>query len=158
MKSPHWLTEKEGRPVCTSCHTAHHQQRATLELINDRDCSMCHTYDRAKKIKFVMEGTEIRIEMLNKRIGKVKEEGFNTQSLEAALFANRNEFHRLTHVLSGDLIIDRTDTITSDTNKIERSVRHHETTIRDRKIFGAILIAFLFISAFVIHNYRKTLS
>jgi nitrate/TMAO reductase-like tetraheme cytochrome c subunit len=158
MKSPHWLTEKEKRPVCTTCHTAHHQQRATVALINEEDCSRCHTYERAKKIRFVMEGTEMKIDQLNKSIEKVKEEGFNTQSLEAALFANRNLFHRLTHVLSVDLIIDRTGTITDDINKIEKAVKDDETTIKRRKIFGAILIAFLFISALVIHNYRKALS
>ncbi len=158
MKSPHWLTEKEKRPVCTTCHTAHHQQRATVALINEQNCSRCHTYERAKKIRFVMEGTEMEIEKLHNTIEKVKEEGFDTKSLEDALFANRNQFHRLTHVLSVDLIIDRTGTITDDIQKIAKSVEDDEITIRRRKIFGAILIAFLFISALVIHNYRKTLS
>lgn len=158
MKSPHWLTEKKKRPVCTTCHTAHHQQRATLGLINEETCSRCHTYERAKKIKFVMEGTEMKINQLNKSIEKVKEEGFDTKSLEDALFANRNQFHRLTHVLSVDLIIDRTGTITGDLDKIGNDVQDDETIIKRRKIFGAILIAFLFISAFVIHNYRKALS
>jgi hypothetical protein len=157
MKSPHWQTEKEKRPVCTTCHTAHHQQMATLELINDKDCSRCHTYERAKKIKFVMEGTEGDLVQLGGRIEKLREEGFNTQSLEDALFANRNEFHRLTHVLSVDLIIDGTGTIKGDLKKIEKSVKGDEATTKRRKIGGAILIAFLFISAFVIHIYRKTL-
>ena len=157
MNSPHWQTEKEKRPICTTCHTAHHQQKATLDLINEKDCSRCNTYERAKKLKFVMEGTENEIVQLNSRIEKVSEEGFNTKSLEDALFANRNEFHRLTHVLSVDLIIDRTGTITGDIKKIERSVGSDETKIRLRKIGGAILVVFLFISAFVIHIYRKTL-
>ncbi len=158
MKSPHWLTEKQKRPVCTTCHTAHHQQRATLGLINEENCSRCHTYERAKKIKFVMEGTEMKINQLNKTIEKVKEEGFDTKSIEDALFANRNQFHRLTHVLSVDLIIDKTGTITGDLDKIENDVQDDETIIKRRKIFGGILIVFLFISAFVIHNYRKSLS
>ena len=158
MKSPHWLTEKTKRPVCTTCHTAHHQQRASLSLINEENCSRCHTYERAKKIKFVMEGTEMKINELNKSIEKVKEEGFDTKSLEDALFANRNQFHRLTHVLSVDLIIDRTGTITDDLEKIGNDVRADETVVKRRKIFGAILVAFLFISAFAIHSYRKTLS
>jgi len=87
----------------------------------------CHTYERARKIRFVMEETEGSLVQLDERIEKLRGEGFNTQRLGDALFANRNEFHRLTHVLSVDLIIDR------------------------------ILIAFLFISAFIIHIYRKTL-
>jgi len=157
MNSPHWQTEKEKRPVCTTCHTAHHQQKATLDLINEKDCSRCHTYERAKKLKFVMKGTESSLVQLDGRIEKLREEGFNTQGLEAALFANRNEFHRLTHVLSVDLIIDRTGTITDDIKKIERSVEKDEATIKRRKIGGAILVAFLFISAFIIHIYRKTL-
>ena len=157
VKSPHWQTEKERRPVCTTCHTAHSQQRATLELINEKDCSRCHTYERAKRIRFVMEGTEGNLVQLDGRIEKLRGEGFNTQSLEDALFANRNEFHRLTHVLSVDLIIDRTDTITGDIKKIEKSVEDYEATIKRRKFVGAILIAFLFISAFIIHIYRKAL-
>ena len=158
MKSPHWLTEKKKHPVCTTCHTAHHQQRATLGLINEKNCSRCHTYERAKKIKFVMQGTETEINQLNKSIEKVKQEGFDTKSLEDALFANRNQFHRLTHVLSVDLIIDKTGTITDDLKKIGNDVQADENIIRRRKIFGAILVAFLFISAFVIHNYRKSVS
>ncbi len=157
MKSPHWQTKKEKRPVCTTCHTAHHQQRATLELINEKDCSRCHTYERAKKIKFVMEGTEGNLVQLDGRIEKLREEGFNTQSLQDSLFANRNEFHRFTHVLSVDLIIDGTGTIAGDIKKIEKSVQGDEATIKHRKIGGAILIAFLFISALIIHKYRKVL-
>ncbi len=157
MKSPHWQTEKEKRPVCTTCHTAHHQQRATLELINEKDCSRCHTYERAKKIKFVMEGTEGNLVQLDGRIEKLREEGFNTKGLEDVLFANRNEFHRLTHVLSVGLIIDGTDTIRGDIKKIGKSVETDEATIKRREIGGAILIAFLFISAFIIHIYRKAL-
>jgi nitrate/TMAO reductase-like tetraheme cytochrome c subunit len=157
MQSPHWQTEKERRPVCTTCHTAHHQQRATIDLINEKDCSRCHTYERAKKIRLVMEGTEGSLVQLDGRIEKLKGEGFNTQSLEAALFANRNEFHRLTHVLSVDLIINRTGTIRGDIKKIEKSVQSDEATIKRRKIGGAILIAFFFVSAFIIHKYRKAL-
>jgi hypothetical protein len=157
MNSPHWQTVKEKRPVCTTCHTAHHQQKATLDLINEMDCSMCHTYERAKKIRFVMEGTEGNLVQLDGRIEKLREDGFDTQSLEAALFANRNEFHRLTHVLSVNLIINGTDTIRGDTKKIEKSVESDEATIKRRKIGGVILVAFFFISAFIIHIYRKTL-
>jgi nitrate/TMAO reductase-like tetraheme cytochrome c subunit len=157
MNSPHWQTEKEKRPVCTTCHTAHHQQKATLDLINEKDCTRCHTYERAKKLKFVMEGTENEIVQLNSRIEKVSEEGFNTKGLEDALFANRNEFHRLTHVLSVDLIIDRTGAITGDIKKIEKSVESEEATVKRRKMGGAILVAFLFISAVIIHAYRKNL-
>ncbi len=157
MKSPHWQTEKGRHPVCTNCHTAHHQQKATLDLINERDCSLCHTYERAKKIRFVMEETEGNLVQLDGRIEKFREDGFDTRSLEDALFANRNEFHRLSHVLSVDLIINGTDTIRDDSKKIEKSVESYETTIRRRKIGGAILIAFLFISAFIIHIYRKVL-
>lgn len=104
-----------------------------------------------------MEGTEVNLVQLEGRIEKLREEGFNTQSLEDALFANRNEFHRLTHVLSVDLIIDGTETIRGDIKKVEKSVESNESTIKRRKIGGAILIAFLFISAFIIHIYRKTL-
>ncbi len=157
MNSPHWQTEKEKRPVCTTCHTAHHQQKATLDLINEKDCSRCHAYERAKKLKFVMEETEGNLVQLDGRIEKIREEGFNTQSLEAALFANRNGFHRLTHVLSVDLIIDRTGIIRGDTKKIEKSVENYEATVKRRKIGGAILVAFLFVSAFIIHIYRKAL-
>ena len=157
IKSPHWQTKKEKHPVCTTCHTAHHQQRATLELINEKDCSRCHTYERARKIRFVMEETEGSLVQLDERIEKLRGEGFNTQRLGDALFANRNEFHRLTHVLSVDLIIDRTETIRGDIKKVEKSVGSDEATIKRRKIGGAILIAFLFISAFIIHIYRKAL-
>src|SRR3972149_5293346 len=152
-----WQTKKEKRPVCTTCHTAHHQQRATLELINEKDCSRCHTYERARKIRFVMEETEGSLVQLDERIEKLRGEGFNTQRLGDALFANRNEFHRLTHVLSVDLIIDETETIRGDIKKVEKSVGSDEATIKRRKIGGAILIAFLLISAFIIHVYRKTL-
>ena len=158
LNSPHWLTEKKNHPVCTTCHTAHHQQKATLELINEKDCSKCHAYERAKKLKFVMKDTDENFVQLDGRIEKLKEEGFNLQSLDAALFANRNEFHRLTHVLSVDLIINKTGIIKADNQKIGKSVESYEATIKRRQIGGAILVAFLFISAFIIHIYRKALS
>lgn len=157
MKSPHWQTERERRPVCTTCHTAHSQQRATIKLINEKDCSRCHPYERAKKIRFVMEGTERKLVQLENRIENLRREGFDVESLEGALFANRNEFHRLTHVLSVDLIISRNDEIAGDIKKIDKSIGDYEETIKRRKILGAILIAFLLVSAFVIHIHRKNM-
>jgi len=155
VNSPHWLTEKKNHPVCTTCHTAHHQQKATLDLINEKDCSRCHTYERAKKLKLVMKDTDEDFVQLDGRIEKLKAEGLNLQSLDAALFANRNEFHRLTHVLSVDLIINKTGIIKADNQKIGKSVGSYEAIIKRRQIGGAILVAFLFISAFIIHIYRK---
>jgi len=159
LKSPHGkaLKGEVPYPTCVTCHTAHSQKGVSLELINEELCGSCHSYERAEKIRFAMVNTENKINSLRERAKKVWRRGFKIKREEDALFAVRNAFHQLTHVLDVDKILTETGKIIFDLSRIELQIVKKEKTIRRRKLAGVVLIAFFLIVAYLIHVYRKFL-
>ncbi|MEO0254919.1 MAG: cytochrome c3 family protein [candidate division WOR-3 bacterium] len=148
LKSAHGQTLPDG-PNCVTCHTAHSQQKAGLFLINRELCSTCHDYERAEKIKFALMNTENTILKLSKKIEELWINGFNVDELNKNLFATRNSFRRLTHIVEVDYILEQTGGIYSDLGKIEEEIKKKEDILNRRKLLGAIVIIFFLISAYV---------
>ena len=73
------------------------------------------------------------------------------------LFATRNQFHRLTHVVDVDLILKETTGIQSEIERLKTEISGNEATEIKRKIFGAIFIIFLLIGAVIFWWYRNTI-
>lgn len=157
QQSPHGAALGEGAPTCVTCHTTHEQKRATLDLISEDLCGSCHDFEQGRQIKLLMAFTESTLEGLDERIHRLQREAMNVTATEKALFAVRNSFHRLTHVLSADKFVRETSTIEKDLKRIEQTIREGEDTLRQRNRWGVFLIVFFLISAYVVHRYRKTL-
>lgn len=156
-QSLHWTTTKTEKPVCTTCHTAHAQQRASLDLISETLCTKCHSFERAQKIKNLMKEKEDRIEGIHDEIDHLKTEGFDTRHMEENWFANRNLFHRLTHEVSVDALIMQTDVIGTDLGKLEKEIQQDHGALGSRQKFGIVMVAFFFLAALLFHLFRKTL-
>jgi hypothetical protein len=159
LKSPHGTAHRNETeaPTCVTCHTAHSQKRATLDLINEELCGSCHSYERAEKIRFAMASTENKINSLRERAKRVWRRGFKIKREEDALFAVRNAFHQLTHVLDVDKILTETGNIVFDLSRIEKQILEKEMAIERRKKAGIILVAFFLFAAYIFHLYRKSL-
>ena len=155
-KSVHSRNLGSGGPNCVTCHTAHKQQRANISLISPELCGKCHSFERAEKIKNAMLMGESEITSLEGRISDLRTQGHDVDASQKALFAVRNKFHRLTHVVNVDLILKETTGIQSEIERIKTEISTNEKIEVKRKIWGAVFIIFLLLGALAFWWYRNT--
>ncbi len=158
-KSAHWnavLTEGIG-PNCVTCHTAHRQQRAKIDLINEDLCGTCHSFERAKRLKDAMREMDSALSKTEKIEEKLFREGIDVEREKKALFDLRNRFHRFTHVLSVEAVEQGKKELHTNLVDIEKDLKKKQELVSDRKKVGTALIIFFILVAFVSWLYSKTL-
>jgi formate-dependent nitrite reductase cytochrome c552 subunit len=156
LASGHGRALATGGPNCVVCHGNHHIVKASLELINEKACSRCHSYERAKIIRAAMQETEATIVAIDGRIKGYKEIGADTERLEKELFATRNRFHTLFHNVDVKRVTDESVGIKSDLQKIETALTALDKQRQRRKVGGAVVVAIALVAALLAHRLRKT--
>src|SRR5450756_2377219 len=69
-------------PNCVTCHHSHDIQKASIDIINDKLCGVCHTYDRAKEMKTALLLTEQKINKIDRDLKTLKSGLISTQDEE----------------------------------------------------------------------------
>lgn len=156
LASAHGRALGSGGPTCVTCHGNHQVLKATLELINEKSCSSCHSFERAGVIRAAMQETETMIVVIDGRIGDFKKVGVDTEKLETDLFAVRNRFHTLFHNVDVELVKLESVRIQADLKKIQGVLATLDDSHRKRKIAGAIAVPFMLLVALLLHLLRKT--
>jgi len=156
LASGHGRALTKGGPNCVICHGNHQIARASLELINEKACSRCHTYERAKIIRAAMQETEAMIVAINGRIAAYRQLGTDTERLEKELFATRNRFHNLFHNVDVKRVTDESAGIKADLQKIEAALSALDKQRQRRKVGGAVAVAIALAAALLAHLMRKT--
>lgn len=156
LASRHGRALATGGPNCVVCHGNHHVVKASLELINEKSCSRCHSYDRAKLIKGAMQETEGIIVALDSRIEGYKQQGTDTDRLEKELFSLRNRFHSLFHNVDVTKVTAESATIQAELKKLATALNGLDEQRRKRKIAGAIAISGALLAGLLLHLLRKT--
>lgn len=156
LASAHGRALGKGGPTCVTCHSNHQVVKATLELINEKSCSRCHSFERARVIRAAMQETETMIVAIDGRINSFKKIGTDTEKLEKELFAVRNRFHTLFHNVNVELVKKESARIQADLNKIEVVLAKLDDAHKKRKIAGAVAVPFMLLTALVLHLLRKT--
>lgn len=156
LASAHGRKLGAGGPTCVTCHSNHQVLKASLDLINEKSCSRCHTYERAKTIRAAMQQTESMVVAIDGRISTYKKTGTDTDKMEKGLFAVRNRFHTLFHNVNVELVKKESAQIQADLKKIQDELDRLDDTHRKRKIGGAVAVAFLLLLALVLHGFKNT--
>jgi formate-dependent nitrite reductase cytochrome c552 subunit len=156
LASAHGRALASGGPNCVICHGSHQIVKASLELINEKACSRCHSYERAKVIRGAMQETEAIIVALDARIAGYKEVGTDTDRLEKELFSQRNRFHSLFHNVDVKRVTAESTQIQAELKKIETALKALDDQKGRRKLAGAIAVAVLLVAALLTHLIRKT--
>jgi formate-dependent nitrite reductase cytochrome c552 subunit len=156
LASGHGRALGKGGPNCVICHGNHQVVKASLELINEKSCSRCHSYDRAKLIRGAMQETESMIVAIDGRIKGYKQVGIDTDKMEKDLFATRNHFHSLFHNVDVKKVTAESTQIKGDLKKIEASLNGLDEQHHKRKLAGAAVVAVLLVGALLAHMMRKT--
>ena len=117
LDSAHGKTLGRGGPTCVTCHGSHAIKSATLELISRKNCSTCHTFEKARLIRSAMLKRDTMLMAIEKKIVVLKDQGIETDQMEKRLFALRNRFHAMFHTLDIKLIILESDHIQAEIEK-----------------------------------------
>ena len=150
--SAHGRALGKGGPTCVTCHGSHQVVKASLDLINQKNCTACHTYQKAKVIKQAMLKTEGMLMAIDNRIKVLKSQGVLTDTLEKRLFALRNRFHAMYHSL--------------DVNKIKLESVHIQDELKrtngvagvgTSQTTGILAIGGALLAAALFHLIRKNL-
>ena len=156
LASGHGRALATGGPNCVICHGNHQIVKASLELINEKSCSRCHSYERAKLIRGAMQETEGIIVALDKRIAGYKEVGTDTDRLEKELFSQRNRFHSLFHNVDVKRVIAESALIQAELKKLDTILTGLDEQRRTRRLAGAIAVAGALLAGLLVHLLRKT--
>lgn len=156
LASAHGRALGQGGPTCVTCHGNHQVLKAALELINEKSCSRCHSYERARAIRNAMQETEGMIVATESRINDYKKIGGNTEKLEKELFALRNRFHSLFHNVNVEAVKMESARIQAELKKIRSVLEAWDETGRKRKLAGAAAVSAMLLMALLAHLLRKT--
>jgi len=156
LASAHGRMLGKGGPTCVTCHGNHLVVKASLGLINEKSCSRCHSFDRARLIRDAMLETETMIVAIDDRIGNFKKNGTDTEKLEKELFAVRNRFHTLFHNVNVELVRRESAQIQADLKKIRNALDLLDDSHHKRRVAGAVAVSFMLLFALVLHFFRKT--
>jgi hypothetical protein len=156
LASGHGRALATGGPNCVICHGNHQIVKASLELINEKSCSRCHSYERAKLIKSAMQETEGIIVALDARIVSYKQVGVDTERLEKELFSQRNHFHSLFHNVDVKKVTGESTLIKAELKKLDTALNGLDEQGRKRKLVGAVAVAVLLVGALLAHLMKKS--
>lgn len=156
LASAHGRALGRGGPTCVTCHGNHRVVKASLELINEKNCSRCHSFDRARLIRDAMRETEGMIVATESRINAYKAVGSDTDKLDKELFSLRNRFHSLFHNVHVEAVKTESALIASELKKIQGVLAVWDDEGRKRKIAGAFIVSAMLLIALLAHLLRKT--
>jgi hypothetical protein len=158
MASAHGLALGKNGPTCVTCHGSHAIEKANLDLINEKSCTRCHSYDRARLIREAMKDTEGMITVADERLKNYKKIGSDTEKLEKSLFAVRNSFHTLFHDVDVEKVKRETAKIQEEIKKISNILDKMDATMNNRKKAGFAAVAVSLLAALLFYFLRKTYS
>jgi nitrate/TMAO reductase-like tetraheme cytochrome c subunit len=151
----HGKAIEEGGAQCVVCHHNHAVQRASLNLINEEDCSRCHSYDRAALIKLSLVETDTIVKEVEQDIERLYRLGFAVDEMKGSLFNQRNRFHSIFHEVDVERVRQETAGVQSELGKIAKQVTAIDTTLGERKLWGSVVISLFILVGIVFLLVRK---
>jgi hypothetical protein len=156
LASAHGRALGKGGPTCVTCHGNHAVAKASLGLINEKSCTRCHSFERARAIRDAMQQTESYIVGIDGRIRGFQAEGVDTDTLGKGLFAVRNRFHTLFHEVNVGLVKKESAQIDAELGKLDRDLKAIEDAHAKRKVAGGIAVSGVLLMAVLVHLLKKS--
>jgi len=127
-------------PNCVTCHGSHNIQQASVDIIYERRCTQCHSYERAKAIKQALFGIEDRMRKLSDNILSLKAQGVYMDEEERELFRTKAEFRTLFHTIDVGIIKDNTESFSQRLDAIEEKINGLFKELDFRRNFSMFLM------------------
>ncbi len=142
LKSGHgkaFLEIGEG-PSCVTCHGSHDIKKASMDLINERLCTQCHTYDRAQEMKQALITVESKFNDVQENLTHLKLAGINTDDPQKIFYRNHAGFRALSHSIDVDAVRQSTNAYIERLEMMESDIRGYFKQIAFRRNFSAYLL------------------
>lgn len=144
-----------GAAQCVVCHGNHAVQKASLALINEKSCTRCHSYERAALIKMALVQTDKMIKKTQQNLDRLYRLGFSVKDMQGSLFNQSNIFHRTFHGVNVDQVRQKTTSVQSALEKIDKKIEAIDITLGERKLWGSVAIALFILTGVVFLLVRK---
>ena len=131
-------------PNCVTCHHSHDIQKASINIINEKLCGICHTYDRAREMKAALLRTEQQMNEIDHDLQILKAGLIATQNEEQVLFRTQAEYRTLFHTVDVKLVQAKTGEFSKKLAAISQSVQKGFQKLKFRQDFS-IFILLIFI-------------
>ncbi len=154
--SAHGKALERGGPQCVMCHGNHAVQKASIELISEKSCSRCHSYDRAAKVKAAISQTEDSLQRLEDQLDELYRVGIDTEKMNGQLFSTRNDFRRLFHTVNVEKMEAETAGFTTRLGKIDAQVGEIKDELSQRKMIGGLVVLLLLAGGCIAMLIRKS--
>ncbi|MBJ6751609.1 cytochrome c3 family protein [Geomonas anaerohicana] len=156
LSSAHGRALGAGGPTCVTCHSNHQVVKASLALINEKSCTRCHSFDRARAIRDAMQQTEAYIDNISRRIADFQVSGVDTEKMGKSLFAVRNRFHTLFHDVDVARVKGESAAINKELGKLDATLKEIERSHEKRRLGGGIAVGFMVLLAILFHLMKKS--
>ena len=156
LQSAHGKALGKGGPQCVTCHGNHAVQRASIDLINEKDCSRCHEYGRAKDLKQAMVQTDGMIAGLQQDLKGLHQLGIATKEMDGQVFSARNDFHRIFHTVNVEIVKQKTAAVQDQLGKVRKAVDAIHRQLAQRKMAGAGVVGLLVLTGILLLLIAKT--
>jgi hypothetical protein len=131
-------------PNCVLCHGSHNIQKATINIIHEKLCGVCHSYARARDIKASLLLTEQKINQIDKNLKTLKAELIATGNEEKTLFRTQAEYRTLFHSVDVKLVKSKTAEFTKKLAALSQQVQKGFQELDFRQNFS-IFIMLIFV-------------
>ena len=131
-------------PNCVTCHHSHDIQKASINIINEKLCGVCHNYDRAREMKAALLLTEQKINEIDHDLKTLKAGLIATQDEEKVLFQTQAEYRTLFHTVDVKLVQAKTAEFSKKLAVINQQVQKGFQELKFRQDF-AVFILLIFI-------------
>ncbi len=156
LNSAHGRALGRGGPTCVTCHGSHDVRKVTLDLINEKRCSSCHPYARARAIKEAMATNEGRLVQIERDLIRLRGRGIDTAEQEKKLFALKNRYHRLFHKVDLTRVVGEAAVIGKELDVQRAFLTDRQNEQHQRKVWGAFVVGLLLLVALACHLLKKT--
>jgi hypothetical protein len=156
QQSAHGRKVAEGGAQCVTCHGSHAVREASLELINEQDCSRCHEYGRAAEIRKALAETDARLAAMSGEFERLKLLGVSVDSLKGKLFDLRNRFHRVFHSVEVEKVRNETGKVQAEVALMQEQVDGYDRQAARRKVWGGVAVGLLVLLGVVLLQVRHT--
>lgn len=143
-------------PNCVTCHGSHGIQKASIDIINEKRCTQCHTYERARIMKQALFSTEQQIRDIGSALKKLASQGIYTGEEEKTLFRTEAEFRTLFHTVNVSLVKEKTDGFHGQLNAIKKKADLLFAELRSRRNFSGLLLLLFAGGGVVVYLLAKT--
>ena len=155
-QSAHGRKVAQGGAQCVVCHGNHAVREASLELINERDCSRCHEYGRAAEIRQVLAETDARLLAMSGEFERLQRLGGSVDALKGKLFDLRNRFHRVFHSVEVEKVRNETGKVQAELALMQEQVDAYDRQAARRKLWGGVAVGLLVLLGVVLLQVRHT--